>query len=89
MIDLVRASDDDTITTLNGKRFEKAQVTELTPATITIKDSTSICRLSFSELPYDVRERFGYDEVKAKALTGGAIAPSRGRSLTETGPTAK
>jgi hypothetical protein len=62
-----RADEPHTFVTTKGDRFEKAHVTEVTPATITIVHAAGIARVPLSELPTDVQKKFGYDEAKAKA----------------------
>jgi len=62
-----RADEPQTFVTTKGDRFEKAHVTEVTPATITIVHTAGIARVPLSELPTDVQKKFGYDEQKAKA----------------------
>jgi hypothetical protein len=63
----VRADELQTLITTSGHRFEKARVTEVTPATITIVHSTGVARMPLSEFPADVQKKFGYDEARAKA----------------------
>lgn len=81
------AGDTETLTTLKGKRYEKVRVTEVTPATVTIKHSAGVCRIPIAEFPADVRKRFGYDEGKAKAwLAAQARAPAAPAPETATQP---
>ena len=62
-----RADEPHTFVTTKGDRFEKAHVTEVTRATITIMHAAGIARVPLSELSADVQRKFGYDEAKAKA----------------------
>lgn len=64
---VVHADELQTLVTTTGHRFEKARVTELTPASITIVHSTGVVRMLLSEFPADVQKKFGYDEAKARA----------------------
>lgn len=61
------ASDSETLTTLKGQHYEKVRVTEVTPATVAFKHSAGVCRIPIAEFPIEVRQRFGYDEAKARA----------------------
>jgi hypothetical protein len=56
-----------TFVTLKGERFEKARITEVTPATITIVHAAGVATVPLSELPAELQKQFGYDEAKAKA----------------------
>jgi hypothetical protein len=62
-----RADDPQTLATINGKRFEKVRVIEVTPTTITIIHSTGAARVPLTEFPPDVQKKYGYDQAKAKA----------------------
>ena len=62
-----RADEPHTFVTTKGDRFEKAHVTEVTPATITIVHAAGIASVPLRELSADVQKKFGYDEAKAKA----------------------
>jgi hypothetical protein len=62
-----RADEPHTFVTTKGDRFERAHVTEVTPATITIVHAVGIAHVPLSELPADVQKRFNYDPDKAKA----------------------
>ncbi len=65
---LARAGEPtQTFVTLKGERFEKARVTEITPATITIMHATGVATVPLSDFGLDVQKQFGYDEAKAKA----------------------
>jgi hypothetical protein len=67
LIAVTRADEPQTLVTTSGHRFEKARVTEVTPATITIKHATGVARVWLSEFPPDVQKRYRYDAVKAQA----------------------
>jgi hypothetical protein len=56
----------ETIVTLKGDRFEKARVTNVTPATLTITHSVGVATLPFTDFSDDIQKRFEYDPAKAK-----------------------
>ncbi len=62
----ISRADRQTIITVDGKRFEKAHVTEVTPATATIVHATGVARVSLADLPADLQKKFGYDPAKAQ-----------------------
>jgi len=64
---VTQAEEPQTILTANGQRFEKARVTELTPAMITIVHSAGVARMPLWELAPEFQRKFGYDEAKARA----------------------
>jgi transcriptional regulator with XRE-family HTH domain len=61
----VAASADDLLTT-SGKRYENVQVTEITPVSITVRHATGVVCVPFSEFDPVVRQKYGYDEAKAR-----------------------
>jgi len=63
---LVQVRADDLVT-ITGKRYEKVQVTEVTPATIAFTHATGAARIPLAEFGPDVQRKYGYDVAKAKA----------------------
>lgn len=59
------ANADDLLTT-SGKRYENIQVTGITPVSITVRHATGVACLQFAELAPEDRQKYGYDEAKAR-----------------------
>ncbi|MCG2658625.1 MAG: hypothetical protein L6437_00055 [Kiritimatiellae bacterium] len=57
----------DDITTLDGTVYKAAKVTRTTPSTLTIMHKAGVVTVPFSNLPNDIREKYGYDPSKAEA----------------------
>jgi len=59
---LVVFSED--ITTMSGKSYKNASITRTTPVSITVAHDTGISTISYSDLPVDVRVKYGYNQEK-------------------------
>lgn len=64
---LAASARADELITVNGKRYEKVRVTEVTPTTIAFMHATGVARLPFTDFSPDVQHKYGYDEAKARA----------------------
>ena len=59
----------DDIKTLSGMTFKNVTITRIEANGITIGYDTGVTKLPFSDLPEDVRTKYGYDPKKAAAFT--------------------
>jgi hypothetical protein len=83
------ADDDQTLVTLKGQKFEKVRVTEITPATVTIRHSHGLARMLLADFPADVQKRFGYDEAKARAWLAAQVKAADKQQRQEASARAK
>jgi hypothetical protein len=68
---LASARGDETVTirTIAGRVYENAKVSRVLPDGIVLAHPAGVTTVSFSDLPLEVRERYGYDpEAAAKAV---------------------
>ena len=60
----------DDFKTIDGKEYKNATVTRVEPDGVMLITSVGISKVYFTELPKDVRVRFGYDPQRATAYSG-------------------
>lgn len=79
------SSYGDDITTLKGKTYQNITVTRVEPDGITVRHTSGIEKLFFSELPQETRAKYGYDPEKHRrhyeAQQGAARQAAQSRSL--------
>src|SRR6266496_1490050 len=51
--------------TVKGKEYKNATVSRVEPDGIVLKTKSGVTKISFSELPKEVQERFHYDSAQA------------------------
>lgn len=64
-ISFVNADEKMDIKTLTGKTYTGAKITRADPDALTIMHSGGMARVPFTDLPEEIRKKFGYDPEKA------------------------
>lgn len=66
--DAVSSTTDEwfTLTTLNGLTYSNCVLRRVEPDGISVKHQKGLAKLYFTELPDDLRDKYGYDPAKAK-----------------------
>jgi hypothetical protein len=62
-----------TITTLDGKTFQKCQLLKVDADGIVVNHSEGITKILYGLLPPELQKKFGYDPHQAAALTEAQI----------------
>lgn len=69
-----------TIVTLTGEKFERAIVTRVDVDAITVKHSTGIARIPFSNLSPELRSKFGFDPQRLAAFNEAQTAAEKAQA---------
>jgi hypothetical protein len=64
---VAHAGEPFTVTTLQGKCYQRCEVVSVTPQCLHVRHSRGLARLSFTELPTTLRQRFNYSPSAAAA----------------------
>lgn len=57
------------ITTLDGKVYKNAKISEANPAGIVVEYQDGVCQIPFTNLPDDIQKKYSYDPAKAQEWT--------------------
>lgn len=71
------------LTTTSGKTFEAVTVKRVDPDGLLILHKEGAAKVLFTELPEDLRVKYGYDEAKSKAFQTGQAASRQGAMAAE------
>jgi len=64
-LSFISVAQADDFKTVTGKEYKNATVSRVEPDGIVLTNKDGISKVYFTELPKDVRERFGYDPQRA------------------------
>jgi hypothetical protein len=75
----------DDITTLSGVKYQSARVTRIEPDAVSVTHRFGVARIPFSDLPEDIRRKYGYNPQQAAAAVkqGEAARPFIGMTEAE------
>ena len=71
------ADEPQTIIALNGVRYEKAVVTSVTPAAVTVTHATGVASIPFAELPKEIQEKYHFNPARAAEWEKAVAAAQR------------
>ena len=57
----------ENITTLSGKKYTGVTITRVDPSGLSISHDDGLAKISFTDLPEELRTKYGYDPAKAAA----------------------